>query len=48
MTLPENIEGSLDDLDIKLETIVSLVTLADDLPACASDGNPCFVLKHAG
>ena len=48
MVWSENIEVSLDDLDIKLETIVSLLTLADDSTACASDGIPCFVLKHTG
>ena len=36
------------DLDIKLETIVSLLTFADDSTACASDGIPCFVAKHTG
>ena len=48
MVWPENIEVSLDDLDIILETIVSLLTLADDSTACASNGIPCFVLKHTG
>ena len=48
MVGPENIEVSLDDLDIKLETIRSLLTLADDSSACASESIPCIVLKHTG
>ena len=48
MVWPEIIGVSWDELDIKLETIVSFLTLADNSNACASDGIPCFVLKHTG